>query len=307
MKNTSGEANQKKALEALMTEDQYAKFQKTGVSASAYVNYRVAVSDLKPLAGHDGVTNAQKWNAALKSLGTSASKKDKLALVGDIVGTEKTTKTGEPTMWAKINRVVDSGKSVEDTMKLVEDEKLDVYVKWMDSDAKAAGVKSDTYLAWRETYANTNSTRDENGKEVKGQKKKDKILAYIDGLNLTREQKDALFLEEYKESGLSDTPWHKGGGKGSGSYAMARTPALRIPEAPREEKIQSGLRISTGEPTQRPSSGLRIRDTQPSETRQTSGLRIRGTTEAPARQTSGLRIRDSAPAAPRSGLRIRAK
>ena len=244
MKNTSGEANQKKALEALMTEDQYAKFLKTGVSASAYVNYRVAVSDLKPLAGHDGVTNAQKWNAALKSLGTSASKKDKLALVGDIVGTEKTTKTGEPTQWAKINRVVDSGKSVEDTMKMVEDGKMDVYVRWMDSDAKTAGVKSETYLAWRETYANTTSTRDENGKEVKGQAKKDKILAYIDGLNLTREQKDALFLEEYKESGLKDTPWHKGGGKGSGSYAPARLRVRRQPWETGETAYQSRLRVA---------------------------------------------------------------
>ena len=241
MKNTSGEENQKKALEALMTEEQYAKFLKTGVSASTYVNYRVAVSDLSPLPGNDGVTNSQKWNAALKSLGPNASKKDKLALVGDIVGTEMKTKSGEPTQWANINRVVDNGESVENTLKMLENNNLDEYIKWMDSDAKTAGVKSDVYITWRETYNSTKSTRDENGKEVKGQTKKDKILAYIDSLNLTKEQKDALFLEEYKESGLKDTPWHKGGGKGSGSYAPARLVTRKTPEAPQATKPRSGL------------------------------------------------------------------
>ena len=158
---------------------------------------------------------------------------------------------------------------------------------------KDSGVGAELYVKFKYDTRNYTSTRDAEGKEVKGQTKKDKMIAYIDGLNASAAQKDALYLTEYKESGLKDTPWHSGGGKGSGSYAMARTPALRIPEAPKAEKIQSGLKISSGEPTQRPSSGLRIRDTQPGETR----------------QMSGLRIRDAAPAAqaPRSGLRIRAK
>ena len=104
-------------------------------------------------------------------------------------------------------------------------------------------------------------------------------MAYIDSLDLTKEQKDILLTDYNKQYSHKDVTWHNGsyGGKASGDYAPARIPTLRVPEIPKIEK---------------PSSGLRIRGTQPSEAKPTSGLRIRGT---------------QATTAPRSGLRIRAK
>ena len=225
--------------------DRYDKLKDLGLDPDTASAIDKAIGALEPLPGKESVSNSQKWNAALKALGSNASKQKKLDVASMFFDTSMTTDSGKPSQWAKIKRVADSGVSVEDTLKMVENEKLDVYVKWMDSDAKTAGVKSDTYISWREKYNGTSSTRDENGKEVKGQTKKDKILAYIDSLNLTTEQKDALFLEEYKESGLKDTPWHKsGGGKSSGSYAPARIPTLRVPEIPKAEKPRSGLRIT---------------------------------------------------------------
>ena len=241
------------------TFDTYVKWMDTGLSPNMVSSIAKALTSLKPLPGHEGITNAQKWNAVLNSVGSNVSKQKKMELVSRFFDTEMKTKSGEPSQWAKVNKVADSGLSVEETLKLVENEKLDVYVKWLDSDAKTAGVKSDTYITWREKYNTTKSTRDENGKEVKGQTKKDKILAYIDGLNLTKDQKDALFLEEYKESGLKDTPWHKsGGGSGSGSYAPAKLRVRRQPWETGETEYQSRLRAA-GAPKTAPSSGrLRI-------------------------------------------------
>lgn len=51
---------------------------------------------------------------------------------------------------------------------------------------------------------------DANGKAVSGSKKK-KVLAYINGLSLDKEQKDVLYLAAgYAEKGLPETPWAKG-------------------------------------------------------------------------------------------------
>ncbi|MBO7667771.1 MAG: hypothetical protein J6T26_04845 [Firmicutes bacterium] len=235
-----------------------------------------AIAALEPLPGHDGITNAQKWNAGLKALGSNASKKDKLALVGSIMGTAMVTDAGNPTQWAKFNRVVDSGVSIENALGMIEDDTFDTYIKWMDSDAKKAGVNSSTYLKWRETSDSTHSERDADGKEIKGKTRKDKLLAYIDSLSISSSQKDALFLEEYKESGLKDTPWHggggSGGGSGSGSYAPAR---LRVQRQPWELGREDTLRLREEQPEQ-PRSGLKIRGGERANNASRSGLRIRG-------------------------------
>ena len=43
-----------------------------------------------------------------------------------------------------------------------------------------------------------------------GDGRKDKIMAEIDKMNISNEQKDALYLMEYKETTLDDTPWYGG-------------------------------------------------------------------------------------------------
>lgn len=49
----------------------------------------------------------------------------------------------------------------------------------------------------------------EQASKYKSKHKKDKVMEYIDTLDLTKDQKDSMYLAfGYAESGLSDTPWH---------------------------------------------------------------------------------------------------
>lgn len=74
----------------------------------------------------------------------------------------------------------------------------------------AAGIGLRTALEARETIGGMKADVDANGKAVSGSKKK-KVLAYINGLALEKEQKDALYLAAgYAEKGLPETPWAKG-------------------------------------------------------------------------------------------------
>ena len=75
--------------------------------------------------------------------------------------------------------------------------------------AKPAGVDSASYYRFWLDAGEMRSERDADGKEIKGQKKQDKVMAYIDGLRLTREQKDALYLSMYVEKNLKNAPWNK--------------------------------------------------------------------------------------------------
>lgn len=74
----------------------------------------------------------------------------------------------------------------------------------------AAGIGLRTALEAREAIGGMKADLDANGKAVSGSKKK-KVLAYINGLALGKEQKDALYLAAgYAEKGLPETPWAKG-------------------------------------------------------------------------------------------------
>lgn len=74
----------------------------------------------------------------------------------------------------------------------------------------AAGIGLRTALDAREAIGGMKADVDANGKAVSGSKKK-KVLAYINGLSLDKEQKDALYLAAgYAEKGLPETPWAKG-------------------------------------------------------------------------------------------------
>ena len=77
-------------------------------------------------------------------------------------------------------------------------------------------------------------TDPETGKTISGSKKA-KVVDYIDGLKLTSDQKDQLYLAQgYAESGLDETPWRaKGGSSGRGkTYSMAdQTNLLASPSA----------------------------------------------------------------------------
>ena len=67
---------------------------------------------------------------------------------------------------------------------------------YYDKGAKKAGIKQDTYLSYR--------------KKVKGLDSKKDILPIINGMNITKAQKDALYREHttWSEDAISEAPWH---------------------------------------------------------------------------------------------------
>ena len=97
--------------------------------------------------------------------------------------------------------------------------------KWTEGDSELKSVTASQVAAW-ESYAEPagfdkwsyysamkqmgkfKGDQDENGKTISGSKQR-KIWEYIDGLNLTRAQKDALHLCLYAPKNLPDAPWNK--------------------------------------------------------------------------------------------------
>ncbi|MGM9562459.1 MAG: hypothetical protein ACI3VQ_00085 [Faecousia sp.] len=77
------------------------------------------------------------------------------------------------------------------------------------TEARVAGISCRTFLNFREEEGKLEADVDPNDPEKKiPGSKKEKVVELIDGLQLTAEQKDVLYLMYYAESGLYDTPWH---------------------------------------------------------------------------------------------------
>ncbi len=73
--------------------------------------------------------------------------------------------------------------------------------------AKPAGLDAGTFWETYQFKNDARATRDSNGKAISGQGAMDKVAAYIDGLNLSREQKNALFLCFYSQKSLGKIRW----------------------------------------------------------------------------------------------------
>lgn len=73
--------------------------------------------------------------------------------------------------------------------------------------AKPAGLDAGTFWDAYQFKNDAKTTYDSNGKAIKGQGAMDKVAAYIDGLNLSREQKNALFLCFYSQTSLNKIRW----------------------------------------------------------------------------------------------------
>ena len=76
------------------------------------------------------------------------------------------------------------------------------------------GININDAITYMTTLSGMSADKDKYGKSITGSKK-DKVCAYINGLNLTSEQKDILYLYLYKENSLKYTPWHGYTGKKS--------------------------------------------------------------------------------------------
>lgn len=73
--------------------------------------------------------------------------------------------------------------------------------------AKQAGLDAGTFWEAYQFKNDARTARDSNGKAISGQGTMDKVAAYIDGLNLSREQKNALFLCFYSQKSLGKIRW----------------------------------------------------------------------------------------------------
>ena len=73
--------------------------------------------------------------------------------------------------------------------------------------ARSAGVSTEDYVWFLSATDGLKADKDENGKSISGSLKA-KVLRVIDRMDLSRSQKDALFLAAgYSESTLEDAPW----------------------------------------------------------------------------------------------------
>jgi hypothetical protein len=128
--------------------------------------------------------------------------------------------------------LVDEGMSQQeayDTITGYRDEgNLDDYVKWTDSRSRDAGIDEGTYLKFREDTKGITGDKDETGKTISGSEKK-KIVSYIDGKDLTPEQKTALLLDYNSTYSLKDVRWTEG---------EEETPAVKPASEPLSAKGQ---------------------------------------------------------------------
>ena len=71
-----------------------------------------------------------------------------------------------------------------------------------------SGISFDTWLTFERDTAGLKSSKDANGKDIKGQTRQDKVWRVIDGYRLSKSQKNAMhFAAGYKESSLKNAPW----------------------------------------------------------------------------------------------------
>ena len=103
--------------------------------------------------------------------------------------------------------------------------------------ANRAGVTPEVYVEFLEETADLQADRAGNGKAIAGSKKQ-KVLAAIDGLDITKEQKTALYYAAgYAESTLTEAPWM----------------GLQVPRL--DSGTKSGRKKSSGKSTGKTSSG----------------------------------------------------
>ena len=161
----------------------YNKMKDEGVSVETALKIQDNVSALKPEEGDKAVTDAQKVRAIAEGPG---SQTEKVQALGAYLSEERVK---------KIKAALDAGidmKTYADfwaaTSKMEND--------WKEDEEED---EEDDPFAFLTSGKKT---------QHEGQSRKEKILEYIDQMDLTTEQKDVLFLDYYEKSGLDDTPWN---------------------------------------------------------------------------------------------------
>lgn len=75
-------------------------------------------------------------------------------------------------------------------------------------EAQKQGISAETYAEYKDTTADLTADKDENGKAINGSKKA-KVLDAIDKMQLSKKQKDWLYLDAgYSEKDIGKAPWN---------------------------------------------------------------------------------------------------
>ena len=106
------------------------------IESSRWAAWKGAESALEPESGKADVSNAQRY-ALLQSM--DYTDEEKAAIAGDIMGTEMTTPSGEPSAYAKMLEALDTGLGMDDYLELRIAGAVDRYL-----DEAAAGANVQT-------------------------------------------------------------------------------------------------------------------------------------------------------------------
>lgn len=108
---------------------------------------------------------------------------------------------------------------------------------------KSAGLSYDDYYDFYFGTRYMTADKDEKGNSISGSKK-EKVVGFINDMDITDEQKDALYLAAgYKENSLKTTPWNGGSGKYSGGSGGRGGGGGRKARAPKEKAVKGSGKI----------------------------------------------------------------
>lgn len=163
-------------LTQLSNYDKYAS--PAGITIDEYENFLLSIKDYK------GDTKKERIVAKINAMPVGARQKDAYFYAAGYKSS-----TLEQTPW----HFDMSGWQIDD------------YKKY----GAPAGISKEIFKTFTETASKIKGDdKNGDGKTDSGSKKA-KVIAYIDGLSLTPDQKDALYYQQgYAESKIGDTPWH---------------------------------------------------------------------------------------------------
>ncbi len=163
-------------LTQLSNYDKYAS--PAGIAIDEYENFLLSIKDYK------GDTKKERIVAKINAMPISARQKDAYFYAAGYKSStlEQTPWHFDMSAW-----------------------QIDDYKKY----GAPAGISKETFKTFTETASKIKGDdKNGDGKTDSGSKKA-KVIAYIDGLSLTPDQKDALYYQQgYAESKIGDTPWH---------------------------------------------------------------------------------------------------
>lgn len=209
-----------------------------GIDQSVYVDFINTAKTLESDKDEDGKTIdgslARKKTELIDSLDITGEQKLQLYL--DNVASDSKREDAEAMRdagmtWDEILPALGSEKEQRDAVassdRIGEETKREVVRSMLDEDlweefdrCVDADVKTEDFVQTRDFYSTTYADKDANGKSISGSKKK-KVWNFINGLDATPAQKDALSVACGYDSKLNEAPWHTG---------KASLPGLPLPE-----------------------------------------------------------------------------